>query len=112
LIDHLRHFLDPGGIIIGIDGNQLLRQLVEDIKVLLVLVQFRVKGLLRESEMKVNTRNVKYEGPSYLLLLLLGLQDVRCGGNGSHSLGPLLHAGQPLLELQALGLEPAVNLRR
>jgi len=64
LIDDLRHLFDPGGIIIGIDGNQLLRQLVEDIKVLLILVQFRVEGLLRESEMKVNTRNVKFEGPS------------------------------------------------
>lgn len=48
---------------------------------------------------------------TYLLLLLLCLQDVGCGGDGSHPLSPLLHAGQPLLELQALGLEPAVNLR-
>jgi len=59
LIDHFSHLFDPGGIIIGIDGNQLLRQLVEDIKVLLVLVQFRVEGLLRESENNVNIRNVK-----------------------------------------------------
>lgn len=45
--------------------------------------------------------------PSYLLLLLLGLQYIGCGGNGAHALGPLLHAAQPLLQLEALGLKPA-----
>jgi len=49
LIDDLRHLLDPGGIIIGIDGNQFLCQLVEDIEVLLVLVQLRMEGLPRET---------------------------------------------------------------
>lgn len=50
LINGFRHLLNSGSVIVGIDCNQFLCQLAEELKVLLILMQLGVEGLHANSE--------------------------------------------------------------